>query len=306
MGQGILISICLYVFCFTGSSLASNSTQFNSSHVVSHLMGLKSELPAKAMSISSSQIHAHKPRAAEEPGNIALGEHRPYRSITDSVKQKHRSDVAVGGMGASLPTMTHGKAQLDFKEERIEDIAPRWHTEILQPDGSVLDLDSHPPSLEQSLFLSEPVDSSPIIKVSFSEPDQQHQIEIPPQESQGGDPTSWTLLDFYDYLSPDYSTTESYSDNDQSTPEDLEDENIQLVRKAAPDNSQSLSPDDGASGGDGPSGPPGAVGRVGNSGCLLGFVRKNGTCQSPCDVYTSYCFNGGQCYVVEGIGAFCR
>ncbi|MCI4392325.1 hypothetical protein PGIGA_G00144580 [Pangasianodon gigas] len=289
-----------------GSSLVSNATQFNSSHAASNVVELKPALPGKAMAVSSSQIRAHKARAAEEPGNSGLGENRPYITSADSGEQEHRTDMAVGGMGAGLPTMSHGKAQLDFKEENTEDAAPRWHSKILQPDGSVLDLDSHSSSHERSLFFSKPDDSSPIIKVSFSEPDQHHQIEIPPQEVQGGDPTSWTLSDFYDYLSPDYFTTESYADDDRSTHADMEDENIPLVKKAGPANSQSLSPDDGASGGDDLAGPPGAVVRVENGGCLLGFVRRNDTCQSPCDVYTSYCFNGGQCYVVEGIGAFCR
>ncbi|MCJ8746537.1 hypothetical protein PDJAM_G00142930 [Pangasius djambal] len=289
-----------------GSSLVSNATQFNSSHVASNVVELKPALPGKVMAISSPQIHAHKVRAAEEPGSGGLGENRSHIISANSVEQEHRSDIAVGGMGASLPTMSHGKAQLDFKEENTEDTAPRWHSKILQPDGSVLDLDSHSSSHERSLFFSKPDDSSPIIKVSFSEPDQHHQIEIPPQEVQGGDPTSWTLSDFYDYLAPDYSTTEGYADDDRSTHEDMEDENIPLVKKAGPANSQFLTPDDGASGGDDLGGPPVAVVRAENSGCLLGFVRRNGTCQSPCDVYTSYCFNGGQCYVVDGIGAFCR
>lgn len=283
--------------------MASSTTQFNSSHAISHVVGIKPALPGKAMPISSSQIHAYKQRAAEEPGSSGLAANRPYRSSTDSVEQDHQSDMAVGGMGAGLPIMSHGKAQLDFKEEITGDSAPRWHSEILQPDGNVLDIHSRSPSHEQSLFLSEQDDFSPIIKVSFSEPDQHHQTETPPQEVQGGDPTSWTLLDFYNYLSPDYSTTERYADDDQSTPADLEDENI---GKAGPANSQSLTPDKGASGQDDLAGPLGAVDRVENGSCLLGFIHRNGTCQSPCDVYTIYCFNGGQCYVMEGIGAFCR
>lgn len=234
------------------------------------------------------------------------GNHMPFRSSDGSVEQEHQSEVPVGGMGAGLPTMSHSKAQLDFKEENTEDTAPHWHSEILQPDGSVFELDRHSSSPERSLYLGEPDDSSPIIKVSFSKSDQHHQIEILPEELQGGDPTSWTLLDFYDYLSPDYTTTESYPDDDQSTPADLEDENIQLVKKASPANSQPLAPDDGVSGGNNLEGPPGVADSVENDVCLLGFVLWNGTCQSPCDIYINYCFNGGQCYVAEGIGAFCR
>ncbi|XP_027000208.2 chondroitin sulfate proteoglycan 5b isoform X2 [Tachysurus fulvidraco] len=293
MSSLLLLQLLLY---YThGSSLVSNATQFNSSHAGTSVAGIKAALYAEAMPISSPQNHGLHLRGAEEPGISGQGENRPY----DSAEREQ----AVGGMGAGLPTMSHGKAQLDFKEENPHDDTPRWLAEILQPDGSVLDLNSRSPSHEQSLFLSETHESSPIVKVSFSEPDQHHQLEIPPQEVQGGDPTSWTLTDFYDYLSPDYSTTESNADYDRSTPADMDDENVQQVKKAG---SWSPSPEDGASGGYNQSGPAGALDRVENIGCLLGFIRRNGTCQSPCDVYTSYCFNGGQCYVVEGIGAFCR
>ncbi|TTO63373.1 SWI/SNF complex subunit SMARCC1 [Bagarius yarrelli] len=242
-----------------GSFLVSSATGFNTSDVV----GLKPVRSAEVMPISSPQLHGHE--------EIKSGENRRSVISTDSAEKEQ----AVGGMGAGLPTMSHGKAQLDVKEESPDDDTdtPRWLTELLQPDGSVL----NSPSRERSLFLSEFDDSGPVVKVSFSKPDQHHQIEIAPQEVQGGDPTSWTLSDFYDYLSPDYSTTESYADDDRSTPADMEDENVQQVKRAGS-----------------------------QSDCLMGFVRRNGTCQSPCDVSTSYCLNGGQCYVVEGIGAFCR
>ncbi|XP_025945502.1 chondroitin sulfate proteoglycan 5 [Apteryx rowi] len=40
--------------------------------------------------------------------------------------------------------------------------------------------------------------------------------------------------------------------------------------------------------------------------CRSGYVRHNGSCRSVCDLVPSYCHNGGQCYVVESHGAFCR
>ncbi|KAF5908105.1 chondroitin sulfate proteoglycan 5-like isoform X1, partial [Clarias magur] len=273
-----------------GSLLASNDTLFNSSHAASNMMAVKPATP-----VSSSHMHAHRRRAAEEPGSSGLDEHQPHFISADSADPEHRVDLAVGGMGAGLPTLFNREAQLDFTEENAEDAVPRWHSEVLRPDGSVLDLGSRPPSHERSLFLSESDDSSPIIKVSFSKPDQSQQLEIPPLEAQGGDPTSWTLLDYYDYLSPEYSTTDSYSDDGQVTPSDMEDENVPRVKKAGPDEGTSNL-----------AGTPGAMDRAENGRCLLGFVHKNGTCQSPCDIYTSYCFNGGQCYVLEGTGAFCR
>ncbi|NXX87298.1 CSPG5 protein, partial [Urocolius indicus] len=52
---------------------------------------------------------------------------------------------------------------------------------------------------------------------------------------------------------------------------------------------------------------PGERGQPGNgSECPSGYVRHNSSCRSLCDLVPSYCHNGGQCYVVESHGAFCR
>ncbi|XP_064301322.1 chondroitin sulfate proteoglycan 5 isoform X1 [Phalacrocorax carbo] len=40
--------------------------------------------------------------------------------------------------------------------------------------------------------------------------------------------------------------------------------------------------------------------------CRSGYVRYNSSCRSICDLVPSYCHNGGQCYLVESHGAFCR
>uniref|UniRef100_A0ACB8FVV1 Uncharacterized protein n=1 Tax=Sphaerodactylus townsendi TaxID=933632 RepID=A0ACB8FVV1_9SAUR len=40
--------------------------------------------------------------------------------------------------------------------------------------------------------------------------------------------------------------------------------------------------------------------------CRSGYVRHNNSCKSVCDIFPSYCHNGGQCYMVENLGAFCR
>ncbi|XP_054027387.1 chondroitin sulfate proteoglycan 5 [Dryobates pubescens] len=52
---------------------------------------------------------------------------------------------------------------------------------------------------------------------------------------------------------------------------------------------------------------PGERGRAENgSECPSGYVRHNSSCRSLCDLVPSYCHNGGQCYLVESHGAFCR
>ncbi|XP_072426226.1 uncharacterized protein [Chiloscyllium punctatum] len=42
------------------------------------------------------------------------------------------------------------------------------------------------------------------------------------------------------------------------------------------------------------------------SECKLGYVKQNKSCKSICDMVPSYCYNGGQCYVMDNVGAICR
>ncbi|NXE85058.1 CSPG5 protein, partial [Cochlearius cochlearius] len=52
---------------------------------------------------------------------------------------------------------------------------------------------------------------------------------------------------------------------------------------------------------------PGERGQLENgTECRSGYVRHNSSCRSVCDLIPSYCHNGGQCYLVESHGAFCR
>ncbi|XP_016341487.1 uncharacterized protein LOC107688356 isoform X2 [Sinocyclocheilus anshuiensis] len=276
--------------CVNGSSFISNSTGTNSSDL--NGMGLKPALPGEVTPIARAHVHSRKPRAGEESGS---GGETSTSAVTDSsvdsAERAHVIDLMIDGMAARLPTLakprTRGLSQLDFNEERIEDSAPRWKSERLQADGTFLE--------------STPSQPEEVITVNFYNPSYQQHVLDPPawvQELQGGDPTSWTLSDFYDYLSPDYSPTEVYLEESQPTPPDMEDENVPLIASAVPSNTRVITPDDG-------SGESGASDGL-NSGCLYGFVRYNGTCISSCDIFPSYCFNGGQCYVVDGIGAFCR
>ncbi|XP_052000164.1 chondroitin sulfate proteoglycan 5-like isoform X3 [Xyrauchen texanus] len=133
---------------------------------------------------------------------------------------------------------------------------------------------------------------------------------LSPHELQGGDPTSWDMPEDYttpydDSVSPtteDYpysSTTDSYDDDLTTTPSS---EPIHPRLSFNPDNTQTKwsnaveeSPV-----------PPDVGDSVYGSDCRQGFVRSNGTCKSPCNLQPSFCFNGGQCYVLEGTQMFCR
>ncbi|XP_033856682.1 chondroitin sulfate proteoglycan 5-like isoform X3 [Acipenser ruthenus] len=155
-----------------------------------------------------------------------------------------------------------------------------------------------------------------------------------------GEPTSWTLPEVYDYFTPyddSYpSTTEVYPDEDEYTTSDLEDENDYRLTTAPPDpwillqdrgtlpphpgldpRSESIVTEDvQPSGSDEdeagqavtqlPSGQGSALNNNNSSECRMGYVKHNFTCKSVCDIFPSYCFNGGQCYLVENTGVFCR
>ncbi|KAM5291939.1 chondroitin sulfate proteoglycan 5 [Ctenodactylus gundi] len=155
-----------------------------------------------------------------------------------------------------------------------------------------------------------------------------------------GETPSWSLLDLYDDFTPFdesdfYPTTSFYDDLEEEEEEeeddkdtvgggDLEDENDPLPTekpRARPETGQptsrwhavppqhtlgmvpgssiALRPRPGEPGRDLASSENGTE-------CRSGFVRHNGSCRSVCDLFPSYCHNGGQCYLVENIGAFCR
>uniref|UniRef100_A0AAY4BJA3 Neural chondroitin sulphate proteoglycan cytoplasmic domain-containing protein n=1 Tax=Denticeps clupeoides TaxID=299321 RepID=A0AAY4BJA3_9TELE len=226
--------------------------------------------------------------------------------VADSVEQEQLLGLHTGGsLGAGLPVLTSPRHKhrrpLDFAEEDEDMSDEAWaYGQPIRADGSLLE------PLPQTNGQSD----DDIINVEFHDhlptqlPSYSH-----PEEQQGGDPTSWTLSDFYEYLSPDFSTTEVYPDEDDlPTVSDMEDENGALVSATVSSKPRVFVPDaDSASSGDTNAAavaPSGALDTP--SGCRQGYVRSNGTCRSPCDVLTDYCYNGGQCYEVEGIGAFCR
>ncbi|XP_073703370.1 chondroitin sulfate proteoglycan 5 isoform X7 [Garra rufa] len=199
------------------------------------------------------------------------------------------------------------------EETRQVPTLPPWQDAKGDMETTVFDLDhettpttpspTHPPS-------------TPDVTVDFFDHGSRRKDLGPPShtmhELQGRDPTSWAMPDNYDYMtsfdetvSPtteDYSyssTTESYDDDISTTPPS------RRFPPRLPSNPVFTIPK-GATVGSGPRAPPGVVDSVNGSECRQGFVRTNGSCKSPCDLQPNYCFNGGQCYVMEGAQMFCR
>ncbi|NXJ71369.1 CSPG5 protein, partial [Rostratula benghalensis] len=155
-----------------------------------------------------------------------------------------------------------------------------------------------------------------------------------------GAATPWGLHELYDDFTPFddadfYPTTSFYADGDEEDEleeeeeeeeeeEDggLEDENgyrppasavpgVQPApRDPRPTGRRNVAPaqPSGVAGGSPTARPrPGERGQPENgTECRSGYVRHNSSCRSVCDLLPSYCHNGGQCYLVESHGAFCR
>uniref|UniRef100_A0A1A7W6U5 Chondroitin sulfate proteoglycan 5b n=1 Tax=Iconisemion striatum TaxID=60296 RepID=A0A1A7W6U5_9TELE len=137
-----------------------------------------------------------------------------------------------------------------------------------------------------------------------------------PQKQRGGASTTWTQDDFYDYLSPDNDVsavdTTPEPEPTPSPPADMEDENPLLASSPQVPDKVKPNINSGSSLPVPPMARPeedesGVGGAVGADGCRQGFVlSQSGVCVSQCDAEPNFCFNGGKCTVVTGIGAFCR
>ncbi|XP_028846389.1 chondroitin sulfate proteoglycan 5b isoform X2 [Denticeps clupeoides] len=296
----LLLLLNVAALCARGSVLHVSKASSNSSSSVSSSPRSAFQVTDEATPFHED-VRVHSQHEEAEPRTGIYVE-----MVADSVEQEQLLGLHTGGsLGAGLPVLTSPRHKhrrpLDFAEEDEDMSDEAWaYGQPIRADGSLLE------PLPQTNGQSD----DDIINVEFHDhlptqlPSYSH-----PEEQQGGDPTSWTLSDFYEYLSPDFSTTEVYPDEDDlPTVSDMEDENGALVSATVSSKPRVFVSDaDSASSGDTNAAavaPSGALDTP--SGCRQGYVRSNGTCRSPCDVLTDYCYNGGQCYEVEGIGAFCR
>lgn len=204
------------------------------------------------------------------------------------------------------PGVTEGGEEEEEGEEEdgVTRTDPPW---IHAKDTAVFDLDRLSTTTAPPSVATNP--SNPdVLHVDFFDPSSQGRgLDLAPpspsllaHELQGGDPTSWAMPDNYDYLTP-------YEDSASPTV----DEYAYSTTTDAYETDEDLRLSAGSQGRPKPgsSAPPAASpvdGSDGMGGCRVGYRLVNGSCPSPCDLLPSYCFNGGQCYLLEGAGAFCR
>uniref|UniRef100_A0A8C6TP92 Chondroitin sulfate proteoglycan 5a n=1 Tax=Neogobius melanostomus TaxID=47308 RepID=A0A8C6TP92_9GOBI len=205
--------------------------------------------------------------------------------------------------------VTEGAEQEEEEEEELH-TAPPW---IHSKDTAVFNLDrltttTPPPSTNPP--------SQDVLHVDFFDPSSRGRgLDLAPpspssmaHELQGGDPTSWAMPDNYDYLTPYEDGASPTAEDYYMTTTDAYESDVDLrlsrTRTRIPGPSSFLP---GAGRGGPVARPPAAAdGSDGRGGCRVGYQRVNGSCRSPCDLQQNYCFNGGQCYLLEGMGVFCR
>ncbi|KAM4600769.1 LOW QUALITY PROTEIN: chondroitin sulfate proteoglycan 5 [Polymixia lowei] len=228
-----------------------------------------------------------------------------------------------------LPSNPRQQEVMEGEEEEEDERKPNTDPPWLDAkDTAVFDLDrlrttTAPPSLSAN-------PSHPdILHVDFFDPSSRGRgLDLAPpspsslaHELQGGDPTSWAMPDNYDYLTPyedgvsptadeyTYSTTTDTYETDEDLVLSAGSPGRSGPRVPGPDPDATLPggglPVPGGPGG-APPPPSPADGSDGTGGCRAGYQMQNGSCRSPCDNLPSYCFNGGQCYLLEGMGVFCR
>lgn len=204
-------------------------------------------------------------------------------------------------------------AEVVEEEEEELHTAPPW---IHNKDTAVFNLDRltttmPPPSTNPP--------SQDVLHVAFFDPSSHGRgLNLAPpspssmaHELQGGDPTSWAMPDNYDYLTPYDDGVSPTAEDYYMTTTDAYESDVDLrlsrTRSRIPGPSSFL-PGAGRAGVSGPvARPPAAAdGSDGRGGCRIGYQRVNGSCRSPCDLQQNYCLNGGQCYLLEGMGVFCR
>lgn len=226
------------------------------------------------------------------------------------------------------PEVMEGEEEGDEEEERLPHTDPPW---IHAKDTAVFDLDhlfttTAPPSAATN-------PSNPdVLHVDFFDPSSRgRSLDLAPaspsslaHELQGGDPTSWAMPDNYDYLTPyEDGVSPTVDEYTYSTTTDTyeSDEDLRLSA-GSPARSRPRVPGSGTfipgaalpgAGAPVPNNPVAAPpaaspvdGSDGMGGCRVGYQMVNGSCRSPCDMLPNYCFNGGQCYLLEGMGVFCR
>ncbi|XP_037389962.1 chondroitin sulfate proteoglycan 5 isoform X2 [Pygocentrus nattereri] len=305
-------ALCALLAAAHANSVMENGTESASASAMNRTSLLAeveeaklNEMTEAFKSVGNMFLHLRAGRKPRDGGEQGSGEPLEEFPVVTSAPEETTAETV--DMGS--PKISQDSAETDhllphdnFMEE--EELRPHvftessWHVPKVTMETTVEDLDR-----QESLTTQSPAaPPSKPVTVKFDIDSRKELFSPSPSahEFQGRDPTAWAMPDNYDYLTPYDDTVSSPSDEYSTTAETYEDE---LTTTPPPRPFQPRFPS--------PFNPTKEEGpRVGISSngadCRLGYVRINGTCRSQCDTLPSYCFNGGQCYVLDGIGVFCR
>ncbi|XP_072548646.1 uncharacterized protein cspg5a isoform X2 [Salminus brasiliensis] len=264
------------------------------------------EMKESFKTVDDEFLHLRAGRKPRDGGELGSGLQGEDLSVVTSAPEEAKTDT----VDMEGPEISQDSAETDHLLTQdnfmLEDgLRPHvttespWHVPKINLETTVVDLDLQ----ESPTTPSHPaVPPSQPVTVDFDSGSRRELVPPSPSahELQGRDPTAWAMPDNYDYLTP-YDDTVSTTSDDYSTTADTYEEELTTTPPPRTFRPRLPSPFIPAKE---------EVPRVGISSnsaeCRLGYVPANGTCRSQCDTLPSYCFNGGQCYVLDGIGAFCR
>lgn len=303
-------------FLSTANTVLGNMTKSanpsNSSSVAAESDGTKLE-DEMSKPLSNMFLILRSGRKPRDGGELGSGlDEEPTLTSTPSPKEMTTED----------PKLSPDSAETDHLLLNVKKVLPGASTKSPRHDSeekmefTVLDLDRnldsaldpHEPPTTVTPFPSHSLSETEFPTVDFFDT-RSHGNELVPQSSpahelQGHEPTAWAMPKNYDHLTPYEQTVSPASEEDTTTPDEFDDD---LTTTPPPMDFHPHFPN--------PFIPPREIepptnhnklGKSNSAECRVGSVLVNGTCKSRCDTKPNYCFNGGQCFVLEGTGVFCR
>lgn len=257
-----------------------------------------------------------KPRDGGELGSGLQEDDHPLTS-TPSPKEITTEDLKISPDSAETD---HLLPEVIKKENLpVTSTKSPWHDTEEKMESTVFDLDANQdsyldrqePPITLTPFPSHSPSLTEFFTVDFFDTRSHGNELVPPSptahELQGREPTAWAMPNNNDYLTPYDRTVSPASEKDTTKPDEHDDD---LTTTPPPPPHRNFHPHF-----PNPLIPPqenepptnhNKLGKSSSAKCRMGSVLINGTCKSQCDMMPNYCFNGGQCFVLEGTGIFCR
>ncbi|XP_026861183.2 chondroitin sulfate proteoglycan 5 isoform X2 [Electrophorus electricus] len=245
-----------------------------------------------------------KPRQ-EEPGSGLPGEDLQMVTTAPEKATPDQGQITISLDSAETDhLLPHQTAEEDIEEEEESEhatVESPWKGVQAEQEKTVYNLDRQE-SLTTPTPAASPSHPAEVLTVDFTGSHGRKLVPPSPSahELQGHEPTVWTMPNGYNYLNPYLTHDNAVSPtlDEYSATADTYEKKLTTTPPPRPFVPRFPSPTVP----DGDEGPPATP----HGDCQHGFIRSNGTCRSQCDAVPSYCFNGGQCYVLEGTGVFCR